>query len=244
MTTKSPEASTTTAASAPDLAHHALAAWLATVPPDPDLDRLAGELSEAWAAVEAERERGVALRRRRVALSATLATAIGADRTKLLHELLIVDADTATTPATIGEATRRDALARLAWFARLLALAEAEAAALVRATDGPLTAAARARVAVDKAAGYFGDVQQSPEKVAELRAEAARLGAAVAPDTERYRRAKEAAGMVRARVGFLFGDGVARFDENPYGAATRSWTAVATVAGEGAAERARRETTG
>lgn len=43
---------------APDLTHPALVPYVASLPPDPDLDRLAGDLAEAYAALAAERERG------------------------------------------------------------------------------------------------------------------------------------------------------------------------------------------
>lgn len=241
MPTATPMPTTTTdrgAEIAPDPIHPALAPYVATLPPDAELDRHAAALTAAWSTLSVERERGADLRRRRAALTAALGTETGDARTALLGDLVILDADAATVPASLGEASRRYALARLGWFSRVLALAEAEARGLVAATDAPITALGRARHAADVAEGYFG-AAPAPAKVPALRAAAAEMATDLAPALERYRRATEATEVVRSMVSSAYGD-VSHFNRGDFGSST--WETVATRAGEAAADRARRET--
>lgn len=230
--------STTTTEPAPDLIHPALVPYVASLPPDDDLARLADELTEAYAALASERERGAELHRRRAALTAALADATGDARDDGLRALILVDADLATVPASIGAATTAYAAARLGYLGRLLDLADAEARRLIAATDDPITALGKARHAADVADGYFGQAP-APEKAEGLRAEAARLSAELAPAVDRYRAAKGAADLVRARVETAYGP-VFRFHGGDYG--TASWEDAAARAGKDAADRVRRET--
>lgn len=174
--------------------------------------------------------------RRRAGLAADLTAATGGDRTALLGDLVLVDADLATVPGSIGATTERYALARLAYLARVLDLANAEGRRLVAATDASLTALGKARQALDRASGYL-DTPPNPAKQGGFRADVARLAAAAAPDVERYRRATEAAAMVRCLVGSAFGEGVRSFAGPDR--TTVAWETVATRAGESAANRAR-----
>jgi hypothetical protein len=211
--------------------------FVASLPTDPDLDRLADELRMAWAALHAERERATDLRRRQASLTASLPGATGTTRTGLLGELLVTGADLGTVPNALAAATRRHARARLGYLHRLKTLAEAEAGRLVAATNGPIADVDRASLHVFRVEGYSGSPR--PDLADEARHVLRDALAEVAPARERYRQVKEVAAMATALVEMSYGPNIAGFCTLDQ--ATRPWEVVAERAAEQAAEHARRE---
>ncbi len=213
--------------------------FVASLDADADLDRLAEELTAAHAALVAERERGDELRRRQATLTAKLSTATGTDRTAMLTDLVVIDADSRTLPASIAAATRRHVLARLAYLHRLKVLAEAEARDQVEATNDPITAVDHASLTLFKAEGYAGDAPAPADRVAELRGELREITGALQPARERHAQVKQVAALARAIVELAYGVGIAGFSQLDQ--SVTSQETVAARAGEAAAERTRRE---
>lgn len=227
------------APTAPDVQIAEIERWLSTVPADAELAALADGLAAAYDALEADLAGATALRRKRATLVAALSEATGTDRTKLIQDLVLINAESSVLPTLIGEGTRRYVLARLAYLRRLLALAEAEARGAVERTNGPIGDLGRARLNLARASGELGVGRQAAHVVDGLSADVRRQEAALRPDVEAHERATMVAAMARARVAGAFGDNVWGFASSDR--TTRTWEFVAGRSAEAATARARRE---
>lgn len=185
-----------------------VAAFLATLPADPERDRLTADYRQETDRLAELRHRQQALDGRLNEIAATLPDASGKAREALIAERGTVTMERANMPLDLAVAARRTADAHVAWARRLHREAAAEFTAANERIAAYASERRRLHDRLTRHTESTGSQKENADAIARWRARLEEIAAELAPVYRRRDDALQVAGIIESRIRHVFGDTV------------------------------------